>query len=111
MVTRERFHDLASSLPDVELAPHFEKQSFRVKKKIFATLSADARMACVKLQPADQALYSSHDPSIIFAVPNKWGKQGWTNVDLRGINVSLLKAILQSAYETVSKSKTTRKPT
>jgi hypothetical protein len=59
----------------------------------------------------DQALYASHDPLVIFPVPNKWGKQGWTNVNLKGIKVTLLKAILQSAYDTVAKPKTTGKAT
>lgn len=37
MVTIDSFRKLALSFPEATEEPHFEKTSFRVKKKIFAT--------------------------------------------------------------------------
>jgi hypothetical protein len=38
MITESFFRELALSFPEATEAPHFEKTSFRVKNKIFATL-------------------------------------------------------------------------
>jgi predicted DNA-binding protein (MmcQ/YjbR family) len=38
MLSIKKFRQIALSFPGTEELPHFEKTSFRVKKKIFATL-------------------------------------------------------------------------
>jgi hypothetical protein len=42
MIEFEELRKLAMSFPEVTEEPHFEKTSFRVKKKIFATYDAKA---------------------------------------------------------------------
>ena len=56
---------LALSLPEAHEAPHFERTSFRVGKKIFATMTADGAEAMVKLASPDdvEGLLSSKPPS------------------------------------------------
>ena len=100
-MTIEIFKQLALSFPDVIEAPHFDKTSFRIKKKIFATLSEKDYRACVKLSEIDQSVFCSFDKTIIYPVPNKWGKQGWTLVDLKKIKKPMLKDLLQTAYQEV----------
>ena len=39
MVSIETVRKLALSFPETDEHPHFERRAFRVKKKIFATLS------------------------------------------------------------------------
>jgi len=39
MLSVEEVRKLALSFPETDEHPHFEKSAFRVKKKIFATLS------------------------------------------------------------------------
>ena len=53
MVSIESFRQMALSFPGTVELPHFEKTSFRVKKKIFATLSAKTSIACVLLSEVD----------------------------------------------------------
>ena len=89
---------MALAFPEVAELPHLEKISFRVKKKIFATLSAQSNIACVKLSLVDQSVFCSIDQSIIYPVPNKWGLQGWTNINLAKIKKTMLHYILQTAY-------------
>jgi predicted DNA-binding protein (MmcQ/YjbR family) len=49
MVSFETLRKLALSFPETTEEPHFEKTSFRVKKKIFATYDGKNKTACVKL--------------------------------------------------------------
>lgn len=98
----DQFRTLALSFAEVSEEGHFEKTSFRIRKKIFATYDVKAHRACLKLTPKDQENFISSDKSIIYPVPNKWGQQGWTFVELEKVSRVLLKEILRVAYETVS---------
>ena len=105
MVNLINFRKTALSYPETSEASHFEKISFRVKNKIFATYDAANKRATLKLSQADQYVYSAATPGIIYAVPNKWGKQGWTIVELQKIKMELFKEALQSAYCEVAPAK------
>ena len=103
MVAINTFKQLALSFPGTEEQPHFEKTSFRVKKKIFATHAADSHIVCVKLSEIDQSVFCAFDKTIIYPVDNKWGKQGWTLVDLKKIRKDMLVDVLTTAYNEVGK--------
>jgi predicted DNA-binding protein (MmcQ/YjbR family) len=96
---------LALSFPEVTEEPHFDKTSFRIKKKIFATYNEKENSACLKLSETDQDIFSLSDGGAIYPVSNKWGKQGWTIVELKKIKNDLLKAVLTSAYCEVAPKK------
>jgi hypothetical protein len=102
MPTLETFRQLALALPNTIEQPHFEKTSFRVKKKIFATLSTDKLIACLKMSLIDQSVFCAFDKEIIYPVDNKWGQQGWTYIDVRKIKKPMLKDALTVAYKQVS---------
>jgi len=99
MITGATFRKIALSLPGTEEAPHFEKTSFRVNKKIFATWNPAAYRATVKLSVEEQDIFSQSPGDVIYPVPNAWGKQGWTQVDLKNIKKDLLVAVLTAAHE------------
>ncbi|MBL7871203.1 MAG: MmcQ/YjbR family DNA-binding protein [Cyclobacteriaceae bacterium] len=103
MVDLKTFKKLALSLPEVVEAPHFEKASFRVKKKIFVTLDVANAKACLKLTEIDQSVFSTS--AAIYPVPNKWGKQGWTFIELKKVTRNLLEDALITAYCTVAPKK------
>lgn len=105
MVAIDTFRKIALSFPEVTEDSHFEKTSFRVKKKIFATYDDVRKRACVKLSEIDQDVFSSIDKSIIFPVDNKWGKQGWTLVEMKKIRKELFIDILTTAYCEVAPKK------
>lgn len=98
MVDISTCRELALSFPESHEEPHFEKPSFRIGKKIYATLNIKENRVCVKLSEIDQDVFSSFDKSIIYPVPNKWGKQGWTLVDLGSIREDMLLDILSTAF-------------
>ncbi len=96
---------MALSLPETDEHPHFENASFRVRKKIFATLNEKHNRACVKLTELDQSTFCLYDKEVMYPVPNKWGKQGWTNINLAKIPEEMLKDALETAYHTVNAGK------
>ena len=78
MVTLDSARKLALSFPEAVEMPHFEKASFRVKKKIFATLDAKKNRCVVKLSAVDQSVFCNYDSSVIY--PNKQ-QVGQTRLD------------------------------
>lgn len=108
MVTLAAFRNLALSFPEVTEEPHFEKTSFRVKKKIFATYDDNNKTACVKLSETDQDVFSSAGRSAVYPLANKWGKQGWTIIEMQKVHHDLFKDALTTAYCTVAPLKLSR---
>ena len=98
MISTETFRKLSLSFPETTEEPHFEKTSFRIKKKIFATLDVKSSIASVKISATDQDVFCLIDKEIIYPVPNKWGQQGWTLINLKKINKSMLLDALTTAY-------------
>jgi hypothetical protein len=105
MVSIETFRKLALSFPEVTEEPHFEKISFRVKNKIFATCDKKNKRACIKLSEIDQDVFSSADKTIIYPVANKWGKQGWTLIELKKVHKDVFSDALITAYCEVAPKK------
>lgn len=105
MVSIDTFRKLALSFPEATEEPHFEKTSFRVKKKIFATYDELKKRACIKLSEIDQNVFSAADKSIVFPVDNKWGKQGWTLIEMKKVHKDLFIDALKTAYCEVAPKK------
>jgi predicted DNA-binding protein (MmcQ/YjbR family) len=109
MIDIKTARKLALAFDETEEQPHFEKTSFRVKKKIFATLDTKKKQACIKLSEIDQSVFSAYNPVIIYPVPNKWGKQGWTMVDLQKVPKAIFRDALTMAYCAVAPKKLSQK--
>ncbi|MGZ5191584.1 MAG: MmcQ/YjbR family DNA-binding protein [Flavisolibacter sp.] len=105
MVDFETFRKIALSFPDTEELPHFDLPSFRIKKKIFATLWEKENRAMLKLSPVSQSVFCSYDLSIFYPVPGGWGKKGATFVDLKKVRKDMFKDALTTAYKEVSAKK------
>lgn len=105
MVTHEIFRKLALTFPETAEEPHHEKTSFRVKKKIFATYDQVNNRACIKLSEIDQDVFTRTGKGAIYPVPNKWGKQGWTFVELKNVHKEVFTDALTTAYCTVAPQK------
>jgi hypothetical protein len=106
MVNQETFRELALSFPGAVELPHFEKTSFRAaNKKIFATLDVKNNRACLMLSLIDQSVFCAFDQSVIYPVPNKWGKQGATFVELKTVRKTMLKDAMTQAHTKVTAKK------
>ena len=98
MISIETVRKMALAFEEAEELPHFEKTSFRIKKKIFATLNVKENRACLKLSEIDQSVFCAFDKDVMYPVPNKWGKQGWTLVSLKNIKKEMFADALNCAY-------------
>jgi len=105
MITNQQFRKLALSLPEAMEQPHFEKTSFRVKKKIFATLDEGNRLAVLKFTPVDQSVFIDISKGSIYPVQGAWGKSGYTHVDLKKVSAALLKDAMNNSYACVAPKK------
>jgi predicted DNA-binding protein (MmcQ/YjbR family) len=105
MVSLETVRKLALSFPEADEQPHFEKASFRIKKKIFATLSEKDKRCTVKLSPVDQSVFVDFNPSVIYPATGAWGRQGWTIIELKQVRKDLFTDALTTAYCTVAPAK------
>jgi len=109
MVTIATFRQMALALPGAEEQPHFDIPSFRVKGKIFATIWEKDNKVMLRLSPIDQSVFCSYDTSVFYPVPNAWGKQGATFVELKKVRKDMLKDALNVAYNGVAAPKPKKK--
>lgn len=105
MVTIETLRKIALSFPETTEDPHFEKTSFRVKNKIFATYDDKNKKTSLKLSAIDQDVFATADRTSIYPVDNKWGKQGWTIIEMEKVNKELFTDALTTAYCEVAPKK------
>jgi predicted DNA-binding protein (MmcQ/YjbR family) len=101
MVLIDTFRKLAMSFPNVTEEPHFEKTSFRINKKIFATFDEKNNTAILKLNEIDQSVFCASSEMIFYPIPNKWGKQGWTIVELSKVRTEMFEDALILSYQNV----------
>jgi len=109
MVSIEVFIRLATGFEAAEEHPHFEKKSFRVNKKIFATLDVKNKRAVVKLSAVDQSVFCSYDKNIIYPANGKWGLHGWTMIELEKIKKPMLQDALTTSYCNTAPKRLTEK--
>jgi predicted DNA-binding protein (MmcQ/YjbR family) len=101
-MTSAAFRALALSFPNTEANPHFEKVAFKIKgKRIFATLHEKSAVAVLKLNQVDQSVFCDFGKKAIYPVPNKWGAQGCTILELKKLPKELVVDALNTAYQEV----------
>lgn len=105
MQTIHQFRNLALAFEEVYEEPHFEKVSFRIRKKIFATLDVDSQIVVLKLPLIHHSVFHEMDADMVYPVEGAWGKQGWTKVSLKLVSKNILQQQLILAYCMVAPKK------
>jgi hypothetical protein len=105
MVSIETFRQMALSLPDAIELPHFDRASFRVSKRIFATMDEKKKIAVLMFSPLEQSVFCAFDKTIIYPVPGGWGRQGCTIFELSRVKKAMLKDALNVVYTEVLNKK------
>lgn len=105
MISNAKFQKIILSFPEALEAPHRDMVCYKIKGKIFVTHNQKENRCCVRLSQQEQPLFCMIDTKLIYAVPNKWGKYGWTLVNLNAINKAMLMEVLTAAYCTVAPPK------
>jgi hypothetical protein len=98
MATGNDLRRLALALEGTTEAPHFDRAAFKVAR-IYVTLAADGKTANLKFTPDEQEFKCMIAPEAFAAIPNAWGRQGWTTATLSKLKVAELKAALEMAYQ------------
>ena len=88
---------LALALPEATEAPHFDRTSFRVRDKIFATVDADGSGMNVFVDDEQRELMSKVDPQAYET--RMWGKSGYLHVHLAKAKARDVDALLDSAWQ------------
>jgi len=104
MVSNSRFRQISLSFSGVEEKPHFDRAAFKARV-IFATLHEASHTANLKFNEVDQSVFCEFEKGV-YAVPNKWGQQGWTTFELDNVPEELMKDALETAYKESLKKKT-----
>jgi hypothetical protein len=97
MTTAKDVRRIALSLAGTTEAPHFDKAAFKVAR-IYVTLAADGLSINLKLTPDEQELKCAVAPDAFSAIPNAWGRQGWTTATLSALTVPELTDALEMAW-------------
>lgn len=95
----------ALSLDAVTEQAHFHRTSFRIGKKIFATLDETENVLMLRLSDIDQSAFCAWNNELIFPVPGFWGKQGATNFRYKKIPAGMIKDAMLTAYKLIATKK------
>lgn len=104
MLTPDDIRRLALALSEAHEAPHFESTSFRVRKKIFATMDPafTERSIVLKLDPEDQHNLAEGRPGVVVPIEGYWGRSGWTRVHTGEMAEGELSGLLRMAWAGVA---------
>ena len=93
----------ALSLPEAHEAPHFERASFRVGKKIFATLTRAGDEAMVKLpSPDDVEGLLESQPETFFSYGTWTTRNGALGVRLNKVEAALMQQLVTEAWRGIA---------
>ncbi|HXJ93501.1 MAG TPA: MmcQ/YjbR family DNA-binding protein [Terriglobia bacterium] len=98
-MTADNFRRLALALPEASESAHMGHPDFRVRNKVFATLSYPGEgWAMVKLTPQQQASFVEAEPAVFAPVKGGWGRRGATNVHLKAAREASVRRALLTAW-------------
>jgi hypothetical protein len=107
-MTPAAFRKLALSFDESHEEPHFERASFRVGKKIFATLVRDGSEAMVKIHPLERVhgLLGAY-PEVFFDYGGWTWKGGAIGVRLKKADAKLIRELMTDAWRQIAPKRVT----
>jgi len=97
MATGEELRRMALALDGTVEAPHFDRTAFKVART-YATLAPDGLTANFRFTPDEREFKCMLAPKVFAAVPNAWGRQGWTTALLSELSEAELVSALETAW-------------
>ena len=102
-MTPEAFRALALSMTGSHEEPHFKRTSFRVGKKIFATMSPDGREAMVPVLPVARCLSLLESDPATYVDHGGWTRRlGSLGMRLARVDEKLVGEYLRDAWARVA---------
>ena len=97
MATASDLRRAALALEGTTEHPHFDRAAFKAVR-IYVTLAPDSKTANFKFTPEEQEFKCMRAPEAFTAIPNAWGRQGWTTATLSKLGKAELNDALKIAW-------------
>ena len=97
-VTPEQVRELVARLPDAQEGAHHGHPDFRVKKKIFATLSEAEDRAALRLTHVEGRALAASRPTSVRLVSDR-EPIAWVSIQLDAFAADELADLLEEAYK------------
>jgi hypothetical protein len=97
MITTSDVRQLALAMPEAQERETWGEATFRVRDKIFMTLSPDGKTASVKASVSDQAALITTEPGT-FAKAHYTGRYGWVTVQLASVDPEVMRELVVEAW-------------
>ena len=104
-MTADDIRAVALSMPQAVELPHFEKTSFRVAGKIFATLTPDGARLMVKLPEEIKEALKQSGPETILPLPGAWDRGGSTLIEVAAMDPGKVADLIRLAWRTTAPAK------
>lgn len=102
-MTSAAFRKLALSMPGAREEPHFQRTSFRVGKRIFATMTPDGREAMVPVHPLPRCMELLASDPKVFLEYGGWTKRlGSLGIRLELADAKLVAGLVRDAWARVA---------
>jgi hypothetical protein len=102
-MTPAAFRKAALSFPESSEEPHFERTSFRVGKKIFATMTADGKEAMVRVPDRERLHGLLETRADVFFSYGGWTERnGALGIRLAKADAATLRELLSDSWRAVA---------
>ncbi len=102
-MTADDFRRIALTLPEAKEGAHMGHPDFRLRGKIFATLSPPGQgWGMAKLTPEQQRMFIRSDPAVFAQVKGTWGERGATRVLLDRASELVVRRALVAAWRNLA---------
>jgi hypothetical protein len=101
-MTPEALRAVALSFPGAHEEPHFDRTSFRVGKKIFATMTQEGDEAMVKATPEGAHILIGGSPDLFFGYGGWTSRGGAVGVRLGAAPDALMTELLTAAWRAIA---------
>ena len=97
-MTSDDIRRIALLLPEAEELPHFDRASFRVRGKIFATLHSNGEWVMLKLPAEVKEAVIQADPDAHVPLPGAWERSGSTQLRIGRMDSEKLADLVRLAW-------------
>jgi hypothetical protein len=101
-MTQDDVRALALSLPEAVEEPHFDRASFRVRGKIFATLPPGGELVVLRLPELVKESLRQSDPQAYVPLPGAWEKGRSTQLAIARMDAEKLIELVRLAWRGVA---------
>jgi hypothetical protein len=105
-MTADDFRRVVLSMPEAVEGSHMQHPDFRVRGKIFATLSPGEVSGMVKLAPEQQQAFVKANPRMFVPCNGAWGRNGCTSVRLEAADEATLRRAVALAWGEIAAATT-----